>query len=327
MLGSTAPDDILPIVASTISALPVPALQHLIVHVGNCGVPPAYFEDSLSSVILRCGGSFTTFSSTIPLSDAAVNHLIHLPYLRTWHTEYPPPSYSDSSLPLVFPPLKELKLGEGASSGWVSLFKRLEGSVSSTQGTMPLSRAKESLKFLNFNDFSDLIIDVPFASVIREFRNLVRLKMGVHCHNKGDNGRCAFKLNDDDVAELAVALPRLKYLLLGHPCDNNACATTVACLLQISARCPWLQSLEIHFNTTNIVDDLTSVTADPRFQELRSRPKCVLTCLSVYRMPLALNESDLEIVADGMTDIFPHLERCEGVGWIWDGLNRKIAQL
>ena len=321
-----APHEILPILASTISALPASTLQRLSVSVGDCGVPPAYFKDSLSSVVLRCRSSFTKFTSPTPISDAAAHHLIHLPNLRAWHTEHPPPSYPAPALPLVFPPLTELKLGEGAPSGWLSLFERLDYD-SSTQGMTPLSRVKESLKLLIVKDFSNLIIDISFASVSRKFRNLVSLDIGVHCHSSNGNGQCAFELNDDDIAQLAMALPRLKHLLLGYPCGKNTCATTVVCLLHISARCPWLQSLGVHFNTTNIVDDLRNISEDAQFEELRLLPKCTLSLLNVHQMPLALGESDLETVADGMTDILPHLEHCEGASWFWGGLNEKIAQI
>lgn len=65
----------------------------------------------------RCGPLLTTFSSTIPLSDAAVNHLIHLPRLDTWHAKGPPPSHSASSLPLIFPPPNKFTLEGAAAHG------------------------------------------------------------------------------------------------------------------------------------------------------------------------------------------------------------------
>ena len=309
----------LPVIASTISALPTPALQFLSVQIGGHGIPPTYLKDSLSSVVLRFESSFTEFFSLTPLSDAAVNHLIHLPHLRTWHTEYPPPNYSTSSLPLVFPPLRKFTLGEGAARGWLSLFKRLGDCVPSTQGGTPLSRVRESLESLNVGDFPDPIIDVPFASMIQTFRNLVHLDIMVSCRD----GQCIFKLNDDNVTELVTTLPRLDSLLLGYPCDENTCATTVACLLPISVHCPRLQSLGIHFNTTTIVDDLKNISEDPRYQELRSLRKCALSCLDVHEMPLTCDESDFGAVARGITVIFPNLERCDG----WDEVNWELAEV
>ena len=322
--NSEVPRNILPAITSVISALPTPTLRTLFVEVDCHGTSSSYFKDSLSSVILRCGPSLTRLFSPIPLSDAAINHLIHLPHLRHWHIEYPPPNYSTSSLPLVFPPLKDFLLVEGAARGWLSLFKRLVDRVSSTQDMIPLSRIKESLESLMIEDFTDSTIDVSLASTIQTFRNLDHLKVEFHCD--GDGGlQCAFKLNDENIIELAMALPRLEVLFLGHPCYENSCATTIACLLQISVHCVKLRSLEIHFNTTNIVDDFKNLSGDPRFQELRLLPKCALSCLDVCEIPFALDESDFETVADGMADIFPYLERCDGLDEIWDGLNEKIV--
>ena len=196
---------------------------------------------------------------------------------------------------------------EGAAPGWFSFFKRLEDRVSSTQGTMPLSRVRESLESLNIRDFPDPVIDVPFASMIQTFRNLAHLNVMVNCRD----GQCAFKLNNDDIAEFAMALPRLDSLLLGYPCDKNTCATTVACLLPISVRCPRLQSLGIHFNTTNIVDDLKNISGGPRFQELRSLRKCAISCLDFHPIPLTLDKSN------------PDLECCEG----WNGVNWGLAEI
>ena len=169
---------------------------------------------------------------------------------------------------------------------------------------------RESLHTLNIEYFPNPIIDPSFTSVIKTFRNLIYLDVTTACHDS----QCIFNLNNDDVAELAMALPRLEFLLLGYLCDKNTCATTVACLLQLSVHCARLESLEIHFNTTNIVDDLKNVSEDPRFQELHSLQKCALSCLDVHTLPLTLDKSEFKTVACGMTAIFPNLERCDGWG-------------
>ena len=138
----------LPSLASIISALPTSSLERISVGTNHQAMPWAHLRDSFSSIILRCGPSFTECDSPIPLSNAALDHLIHLPHFHTWRIHGPPPTYPTSSLPLVFPPLKELTLGKGAACGWLPLLKRLEGGASTTQGVTPLSKAKEFLKGL-----------------------------------------------------------------------------------------------------------------------------------------------------------------------------------
>ena len=321
--GYRAPGSVLPTIASTISVLPTFALQILFMDSSHCEIPWADLKDSFSSVALRCGPSLTEFTSPVSLSEAAINHLIQLPHLRIWRVNGPPPSYSTSSLPLLFPPLVEFTLGEGATRGWLSLFGRLDDRVSTTQGTIPLSRMKESLESLTISDPPDLTIDVSIASPIQIFRNLVHLSVAVHCH--GLYNQCSFKLSNDNVAELVIALPRLEVLFLGHPCHENACATTVNCLLTISVHCVKMRKLEIHFNTTKIVDDLKNLSEDPRFQELCSLPRCSLTCLIAYDTPLTLDGPGFETVANGLVSIFPSLECCAGAKEIWDEISERIA--
>lgn len=325
--NSRVPQDILPAIASTISTLPTSSLQSLMVG-DHRTMPWAYFKDSFSSVVLRCGPSFTEYVCPVPLSDAAVNHLMQLPHLCIWRTHGPPPNYPLSSLPLVFPPLKKLTLAEGAAHGWLSLYRRLWDGTSTTQDVTPLDNVKKSLDSLEIDNLPGLIVDASFVSPIQMFCNMVHLNMAVFCHGANDAGRCTFKLNNDDVAKLTAALPQLKSLRLGTPCFENACATTVACLLPISVHCVQLESLEVHFNTTNIVADFMNISEDPRFQQLRSLPRCLLlTSLDVYRIPLTLDEACVETVAKGMIDIFPSLTYCEGVEQGWDEVSRRIVDL
>ena len=267
--------DILPAVASTISALPASTLQSLFVGEDHYMVPRAYLQDSFSSLILRCGPSLTELISPIPLTGAAVNHLIRLPHLRTWRVGGPPPKYSTSLLPPAFPPLTKFILGKDG----------IEDHISTTQGVTPLSEVKGSLKSLEVETHLSPILDASFASGIQIFHNLVSLTVDSHCHDEDGLGECIFKLSNDDAAELAMALPQLEYLLLGEPCFENTCATTVVCLLPISVYCLKLKQLEIRFNTENIVNDLKNVSEDPRFQGLWPLPRCGLTYLDV-RLPI-----------------------------------------
>jgi len=313
--------------ASIISALPTSCLERISMDTSHQTMPWAHFRDSFSSVILRCGSSFTEYNSPVPLSNAALDHLIHLPHLHTWHIYGPPPTYPTSSLPLVFPPLRKLSFWKGATCEWFSLLRRLEDGASTTQGVTPLSKAKESLKILDVRDMSGINIDPSSVSTIQYFRNLVDLRVHVFCPNEDERGQCIFKLNDDNVTELAMALTQLESLVLARPCPKNTCLTTVACLLPISVHCSKLEELEIHFNTTNIVDDFRNILEDPRFQQLRSLPKCPLTRLDVYPTPLRLDESDLETVAKGMIDIFPSLEDCNGFEEGWIKLSEQIMDL
>jgi len=318
----------LPNLPLIISALPTSRLERMSVGDNYHVEPPwARFKDSFSSVILRCGPSFTEYNAPVPLSNAALDHLIHLPHLHTWHIHGPPPTYPTSSLPLVFPPLRKLTLGEGAACGWLPLLRRLEDGASTTQGVTPLSKTKEFLKVLNIEEMFGINIDPSLVSTIQCFRNLVDLHVDARCPSGDERGECISELNNDNVTELAMVLTQLESLVLGRPCSKNTCLTTVACLLPISVHCSKLEKLEIHFNTTNIVDDLRNILEDPRFRQLRSLPKCPLTRLDVYDTPLRLDESNLETVLKGMVDIFPSLGDFNGYKEGWRKLSRQITDL
>jgi len=184
----------------------------------------------------------------------------------------------------------------------------------------PLSRMEESLRALRVEAPSIApMIDVFFISAIRIFRNLVDLNVDSYCRGE----RCAFELDDDNVTELAVALPQLESLLLGYPCDKNTCVAMVICLLHISVHSIKVEKLGIHFNATNIVGDLKAISVDPRFQEFLLLPRCQLQYLGVTKIPLVLDESDFETVLDGMRSIFPSLRGFSGSN-VWGELSRKM---
>jgi hypothetical protein len=203
--------------------------------------------------------------------------------------------------------------------------KSLEGANSTTQGATPLSEVKKSLKTLRIENPTGLI-DVSFTSPIQMFRNLVNLAAEVYCHDGNGEGQCNFKLDNNQVTRLAMALPQLEFLLLGNACFENTCATTVACLLPISVHRIKLRRLGTHPNATNIIGDLKYILEDPRFQELRSLPRRPLSYLDVGQIPLTLDEPDFGIVANGMINIFPSLDWCDG-SQVWYKLSERIEDL
>ena len=318
------PRSILPALTSIFSVLPAPALQTLHFSPNNHDMPWEDLKNSFSSIVLRCGPSLTTLVSSVPLSDTAVDHVIRLLHLSTWIVEGPPPNYPTSHFPSVFPPLTQLGFGVTTGHGWLSLFQRLEEHVSATQSMTPLYRVKESLKSLSVGHFPAIpIVHISLISPIRMFRNLVTLDVAASCHD----GQCTFRLNNNHVTELVMALPQLERLHLGPPCQENTCATSVTCLLQISVHCLKLGNLSVHFNTTSIIDDLKNIPADPQLQELRSLPRCTLQWLEVRETPLTINESDFETVVCGMRYIFPSLRYFDPLRGTWDRLTEIIEEL
>jgi len=69
----------------------------------------------------------------------------------------------------------------------------------------PPSKVKESLKSLKLPSPT---INASL-SLIQTFRNLVDLRMNANCDGTGGEPKCIFILNNDNVTELAKALPEL----------------------------------------------------------------------------------------------------------------------
>ena len=245
------PRDHVPLLKEVISSLPG-SLQGLSVTYGPREVGP--LKDAISSLVLRCGPPLRSFGSGKALSEEAIYHLARLPNLRSWNVTGEPPQKIS---PAIFPPLEELRLESGALP-WLHLLAAGEGGNprnSPTPATVTVNaNIKETLKLLDCPE--DIPVDPTLLSSISSFRNLVTLYVGNKYNHCTSRGMCLFGLSDDDMENLAVALPSLVTLRLGNVCRYNSCRTIVSSLLSISIHCLRLMALETHFNTQNIVDDI-----------------------------------------------------------------------
>jgi len=306
---SEARKSLLHSVALTIAALPVSRLRCLVIAALDDDVreslPWEYFTEQLSSIVLRCGPSLRKFGSEIPLSDKAAIHLYSLPDLHVAHFHSPPPDPSNFQPPFVFPPLTGCLFGEGATTGWLSMFQSLEDAAHTAQDTSPLARMKISLRSIRISD-DTVPINRSITSQLLMFQKLSLLKMEMYC----DEDWCWFELDDNDVRSLAMALPRLKTLILGHPCRRNTCRTTAHSLLSLSNHCAELEKLEVHFNALGFVCHWEEISENPDTNPQR----CNLKTLVIHEIPLALALYEAEQVVEGLENIFPSLERV-----LWKG--------
>jgi len=272
-------------------------------------------KDAISSFICRCGSSLRAFRSSVLLSEAAVHHLMQLPNLRSWDTAQGPPR----TLPLsIFPALEELHLEELAALQWLHLLASDEKGTFQNHSTPTTSHAniRETLRSLSCPP--NTTIDSTILSSILKFRNLVMLYVGTYCD---EAERCTFHLTDGDVENLAITLPRLKSLQLGIVCDFNYCRTTVASLMSISVHCPDLTSLETHFNTLTIVDDMKHLHDGGSG---RGNAKCKLRNLKVGYLPLEVRGEDIETLVVGFKVIFPCLTDFTQYNDHWYELRSKL---
>jgi hypothetical protein len=212
-------------------------------------------------------------------------------------------------LPDIFPRLDYLALAEEVILEWLTFLTTTTRRTSLRQNSHPSLNRGPIQRLGGLLSFPGAPINALFMSPIMLFRGLIFLRLASAC---SITGGCAFGLTDDDIAEIATALPHLGEAVLGTVCSANSCRTTVASLVSFSTRCRNLEVLEIHFNTANLRNDLESVSADPRLDDLPSLRTCDIFSLSLSNAPYTINEDDVVPVLKGLRRIFPSLTEISG---------------
>ena len=309
-----APESLLTPLVQMISLLPT-SLEYLSVMCGDREGGP--LGDALSSFSCRCGSLLRGFETSVPLSEAAINHLMRLPNLSHWAVAQEPPRIVPAS---IFPFLESVWLYEPEALPWLHLLASRErgalcnGSASAT----PHSYTRETVKSF---ECPGTIVDLTFLSSVVKFQNLVILNIHTDCSTTEN---CMFRLTDNDIEDLAASLPRLEDVRLGGPCQSTSCNATVAALLSMSVRCPDLTVLEIHFNTQTIVSDIQRLVDGGAG---RHKAKCKLRKLMVGCLSLGVGGEDIDTVAMGFNVIFPCLANFEPWEGGWSQLRSKLAGL
>ena len=315
------PDEILSNLTSVIAELETSSLRSLRITIPQ-GPTSVGLESAVSSTILRCGPSLTTLSVPTPLSDAAIQHIMRLPKLARWSARNGPPGVSDLPLSDAFPQLEALELHVEESLEWLPLFQATARRTSPGQGTNPLSYRVPGRKLTTLIYWAGISVDAASISPVMSFHGLAYLALRSNCYHPDG---CGFGLTDDDMAEMAAALPNLVDASFGYVCTANSCRTTVSSLLFLSTRCKNLEYLEVHFNTRNLRDDLKSMPENPRLRDLYTLSRCRLVQLSVSYAPLRIDVEDYGAVLAGFLRIFPSLRELFGEASSWGELNSKLC--
>ena len=272
-------------------------------------------KDATSSFVHQRGSLLRRFRSCVPLSEAAIHHLMQLPNLRSLIFAQGPPR---TIPPSIFTSLERLRLHELAALPWLHLLASHKEFILQN-GSAPATSHVNIRKTLRYISCPlDTTIDSTFLSSILKFRNLVALRLGTYFYRVGG---CAFHLTDDNMEKLAASLHRLKSLQLKQPCGSNSRNTTVASLISISIHCPDLTDLETHFNTLTIVGDIQRLI-DGGYG--RNSAKCELRRLVVGYIPLKVHGEDIETIVVGFKVIFPCLTDFTDFNGHWRELGSKL---
>ena len=303
------PEEVLSIIQSMVMGLDTFPLQHLRLLLGVPEEASRQIEPLVSSAVLRCRSALEGLIISSPLSDAAVQHIMQLPNLGMWDAVSGPPKTSHLPLSDIFPRLNDLSLVSEASLEWLTFLTK------TTRRILPGQNFHSPLDWGRIQRFRRLVVYPPvpidsiFMTPIMQFRGLVLLRLKPACSHSGG---CAFRLTDNNIAEITTALPRLEVAILGAACSANSCRTTVASLVSFSTRCRHLKYLKVHFNMTNLRSGLESVSADPRLDNLPSSRTRGNFHLSLLGAPYTISEDDVVPVLKGFRRIFPSLTEIEG---------------
>ena len=284
--------------AATVAALPA-SLREFTLRVCQAGFGSDQLKEEVLSMSRRCGSIMTHLETDLELSTAMIRHVMGLPNLRTWRAYgnlLPAPLTPPSEATTYLPALSSLALAVTNTYDWVAFLASSRSTITTVRSTLT-----------NLDLSGDHAVDPALISQVCAFANLVHLNVRASC----PRDHCVFALTDDDLSNLSLALPRLECLMLGHQCGKNACRTTFRSLLFLSARCPSLAFIAIHFNTVQITDDIRSLfeAEDPSIKELRESPRrCQVVTFSVFKTPLSLvGPDELEVVKRGFLNVFPRL--------------------
>ena len=296
----------------TISAISGSSLQKFSLGESQWENASTRFKKEVSAMILRCSPALNHLNAGVELSEQAVLHAIQLPHLHTLKlTHESPPDITTIALDdtIILPALRSLTLGSPIAYDWLLFLNDVRwrhsvATIARVPGWSPVQVGVHT----TLEELYCWCGDVPKRAIVRQalaFRNLTTLEVGRFC----PADRCSFDLTDDDVITFTKALPRIRKLMLGHPCWLNTCQTTFKSLLVLSANCIDLTELIVHFNTINIAEDVKSLfeSEDLDTQKLRKGPRCGVTSLPVFLAPLVVDVSDTELLAKGLLSVFPML--------------------
>ena len=272
------------------STLSPPNLRSLCLDTPPESNPSPELKRGVVDLVLRCGSALTTLQLGFELPESVILHLMSLPHLSTWRVEQPAPTGLVSSpfRPTVsFTQLEYLSLCTTTLRGWLSLIAALVGENSHPP---PAPHAPG----FTFGNLTNLDVNPP---------------SGQQCLHS-----CIFPLTNSDISLLADTLPRMESIYLGISCFFNTCQTTFRSLHTLSTRCPQLQRVCLHVNTTTLVQDIASVfeegdqqaeTRGTRVDPSVGRRDYPLSLQYVSYLPLeaSVGVGDLEAIVKGFFDI------------------------
>ena len=221
-----------------------------------------------SDLLLKCNPDrIRTFRVDSSLSTEAFIHATQLPNLETFVIKADTTELDMQFPTSIFPSLKFLEIfatntrspllqtiAHIQSSAFTRL--ELEFPAATLETFLPTMLAAlrprglhQTLTMLSISPEGDFDLDGATIRPILFLNQLTYLDITLICAQ----GRCPYKLTDENLEELVAAMPKLEVLSLGtFPCAHPA-NSTIKSLASIAKHCKHLEQLNIHINAEAIV--------------------------------------------------------------------------
>ena len=133
---------------------------------------------------------------------------------------------------------------------------------------------------------------------------------------------CTSTIDDDTIADLARAIPKLETLHLGgRPCETPA-GVTVKGLAALAHYCPHLSDLVIHFQVASLdPPEIPRLAFDG--EPATSQEVCTLKTLHVGK--IRVQEGSMLMIVLTLLNVFPHLEGITSSDIGWEGVSEAIS--
>lgn len=309
----TAPPPVV-IIASMIINLPT-----LCPHIRRITLYPLTSGDStithaVSEMLLACNlDTLQLFQVHSALTEEAHQTVYQLPNLESLFSVFRgPTSLSEVSLPNLTTLVVEYHHGHDwlrrfhraalSKLTWVTFYAKCEqvGDFLEAFETVAIATSA-SATLSTFGFYTSCSWNPSYYSLL-SFRQLKVLDIEFSCRDG-----CSSRMDDEIIATLAQAMPKLEILQLGGaPCQVPS-NVTVRGLIALAHHCIGLSKLRIHFQTESLIAAIVNeiVPFAPGGQSHPPRGICALTSLEVGKIPMP-TQSTLT-AALTLLRIFPHL--------------------
>ena len=318
-------------IASVIVRLPILCPEVRTLHLWSFP-RSAVITEAVSEMVLSCNRNtlraFWVFSSLTEEARKVIHQLPNLRYLGTViGGEAPLP-------PMALPNLTGIQVEYGQEHHWLQALhgtipRKLDtvviNALLSAQTAGFLERFKNvTLATSTQNTLSKFVFRTsqawnPDYSSLYTFKQLKHLEIEFSCHNG-----CSSRVDDDIVAGLARAMPKLEILRLGkEPCRVQT-GITLKGLVTLACRCPRLSKLCIHLRA----QELAGAAAGPgpssqsEHAAIIPRTNCALKNLQVGETPI--QEREVLPVALALIQIFPQTVNIEYTNAQWKNVLETI---